>query len=316
MSAVAVRTLPVRHPSMHNIVTGAASARLEYLDRSFLQWLFRAQSVFFFWRARVSSGQAPRARPWLRRSLPAALASITGNEFVPAMPVPTETVPLIVPKGMAVQIALDKEVRVPQSRSADQRDTSSNQCLRSKSSSCPWVRLSQAKITKIGDGLQRQAHTRRLGTLNLPPRAESMWNLMSSVLPDGKHLLMSYSREPGLPAGLFNLLLPPDADKRKASRDEAAERAKEAKARSQARMGLRPMQQAKQPGKAHQIERYAVAELPVASPVPRRPAPVYVAELLEPLDFGTEPLTRPELAASLQFLLRRPDGSYRGVHAW
>jgi hypothetical protein len=66
------------------------------------------------------------------------------------------------------------------------------------------------------------------------------------------------------------------------------------------------MRQVQEPGKAHKIERYAVGQLPV-HPQYLDASTVYLAELLEPLDFGTEPLT-PQLAASLNSA--PPDGSF------
>src|SRR5271156_4276238 len=54
-----------------------------------------------------ASAQDGPPTPTLDSRLPAASAD--ANKGAPA---PLETVPLIVPKGMAVQIALDKEVRI------------------------------------------------------------------------------------------------------------------------------------------------------------------------------------------------------------
>src|SRR5262249_14937571 len=59
----------------------------------------------------------------------------------------------------------------------------------------------------------------------------------------------------------------------------------------------------------HRLERYAVAQLPV-HPQYIEAGTVYFAELQEPLDFGTEPLT-PEMAASIK--TAPPAGS--SVHA-
>jgi hypothetical protein len=94
-------------------------------------------------------------------------------------------------------------------------------------------------------------------------------------------------------------------DKKKDVKDAATEKAKQAKEEAK-RDWDSAMEQVKQPGKAHQIERYALAELPV-HPQYLDAGTVYLAELLEPLDFGTEQLT-PELAASLSSA--PPDGSF------
>src|SRR5258708_12778238 len=69
------------------------------------------------------------------------------------------------------------------------------------------------------------------------------------------------------------------------------------------------MQQVKQPGKMHRIKHAALAQLP-AHPQYIDAGTVYFAELQNPLEFGSEPLT-PELAAALTS--PPPDGSF--VHA-
>ena len=69
-------------------------------------------------------------------------------------------------------------------------------------------------------------------------------------------------------------------------------------------MGQRD-EQVKEPGKIHRIERFALAQLPV-HPQYIDAGTVYFAELQEPLDFGTEPLT-PQLASSIG--TTPPDGS-------
>jgi hypothetical protein len=57
------------------------------------------------------------------------------------------------------------------------------------------------------------------------------------------------------------------------------------------------MQQVKQPGKMHRLERAAVAQLPV-HPQYVDAGTVYFAKLRQPLEFGSEPLT-PEMAESM-----------------
>src|SRR5258708_8186740 len=66
------------------------------------------------------------------------------------------------------------------------------------------------------------------------------------------------------------------------------------------------MQQVKQPGKMHRIKHAALAQLP-AHPQYIDAGTVYFAELQNPLEFGSEPLT-PELAAALTS--PPPNGSF------
>ena len=57
------------------------------------------------------------------------------------------------------------------------------------------------------------------------------------------------------------------------------------------------MKQLTKPRKVHRIERYGSPSSPV-HPQYIEPGTLYFAEVLDPLDFGTEPLT-PEMAASI-----------------
>jgi hypothetical protein len=69
------------------------------------------------------------------------------------------------------------------------------------------------------------------------------------------------------------------------------------------------MQQVKEPGKLHRLQRYAVAQFPV-HPQYIDAGTMYFAELEKPLEFGSQPLT-PEMAASMNGEI--PEGTI--VHA-
>jgi hypothetical protein len=94
-------------------------------------------------------------------------------------------------------------------------------------------------------------------------------------------------------------------EKKKGVKDAASEKADQAKEEAK-REWDSAIQQVKEPGKVHKIERYAVAQLPM-HPQYIDAGTVYLAELQQPLDFGSEPLT-PQLAASLSSA--PPDGSF------
>jgi hypothetical protein len=230
------------------------------------------------------------------------VASATDNEVVAAKPVPTETVSLIVPKGTAVQIALDKEVRV---RKVGQHISGRvvESVFAFDKLVVPVGTIVTGQITKIGAVSKGKRTLDALDAEFTPARRIDV-EFNELVLPDGKHLLIHTRVTPGS-GQVIQFVAAADPDKKKGVKDEAAEKAKEAKAEAK-REWDSAMQQAKQPGKAHQIERYAVAELPV-HPQYLDAGTVYFGELLEPLDFGTEPLTT-ELAASLSSA--PPDGSF------
>ena len=95
-----------------------------------------------------------------------------------------------------------------------------------------------------------------------------------------------------------------DAEKKKGVKAAASEKTDQAKEEAK-RQWDSAMKQVHEPGKIHKIERYAIAQLPI-HPQYLDAGIVYYAELEQPLDFGTEPLT-PPIAASIYTSL--PPGS-------
>jgi hypothetical protein len=91
-----------------------------------------------------------------------------------------------------------------------------------------------------------------------------------------------------------------NAAKKSGIKDAASDKADQAKQDAK-RQWDNAMKQVHAPGKMHKIKRYAVAQLPV-HPQYLDPGSVYFAELKEPLDFGTEPLT-PEMASAIEAVL-------------
>jgi hypothetical protein len=229
-------------------------------------------------------------------------ASSDDSEVSRAMPVPTETVPLIVPRGMAVQVALDKEVRI---RKAGQSVSGLvvEPVFAFDKLVVPVGTTVKGQITEIGEVSKGKRTLNALDAEFTPARRIDV-EFDALVLSDGKHIPIHTRVTPGS-GELIQFVAAADADKKKGVKNEAAEKAKEAKKQAKHEWDS-AIQEAKQPGKAHQIERYAVAELPV-HPQYLDAGTVYLAELLEPLDFGTEPLT-PQLAASLSSA--PPDGSF------
>ncbi len=93
-----------------------------------------------------------------------------------------------------------------------------------------------------------------------------------------------------------------------AAKDLAEQKTREAKAGAKQQWDA-AMTAVKKPGKMRRLGYFALGELPV-HPQYIGAGTVYFAELLKPLDFGSEPLT-PEMAASLR--AAPPNGSF--VHA-
>jgi len=236
---------------------------------------------------------------------PASLRSVVSADdtgVAPGRSAPTETVQLIVPKGMAVQVALDKEVRV---RRVGQpiRGHVVEPVFAFDKLAVPVGTEVTGRITKIGAVSKGKRTLDALDAEFTPARRIDV-EFDEFVLPDGKQLPIHTFVTPGS-GQVIQFVAAAQVDKKKDVRDAAARKAKQAKEEAK-RDWDSALEQVKQPGKVHQIERYAVAELPV-HPQYLDAGTVYLAELLEPLDFGTEPLT-PELAASLGSA--PPDGSF------
>lgn len=242
-------------------------------------------------RAGRTTGSIPDSR------LPADSA----DDSKPA-PTPLETVSLIVPKGMAVQIALDEEVRIrkvgqPISGHVVEPVYAFDKLV------VPVGTTATGEITKI-EGISNGKRTLSALDADFTPAHKIDVEFTEFVLPDGKHLSIHTRVTPGS-GQVIQFITAADADQQKDTKHAAAAKAKEAKAEAK-REWDSAMQQVKEPGKVRKIERYAFAQLPV-HPQYIDAGTVYLAELQQPLDFGSEPLT-PQLAGSLISL--PPDGSF------
>ncbi len=216
--------------------------------------------------------------------------------------VQTETVPLIVPKGVAVQVALDKEVRV---RKVGQPIIGHvvEPVYAFDKLVVPVGTTAAGQITKI-EGISNGKRTLNALDAEFTPTHKIDVEFTEFILPDGKHLSIHTRVTPGS-GQLIQFVTGTDADQQKGVKDPAAEKAKEAKEEAK-REWDSAIQQVKEPGKLHRVERYAVAQLPV-HPQYIDAGTLYLAELQQPLDFGSEPLT-PQIAASLSSPL--PNGSF------
>jgi hypothetical protein len=213
-----------------------------------------------------------------------------------------ETVPLIVPEGMAIQIALDDEVRIrkigqPISGHVVEPVYAFDKLV------VPVGTKVTGEITKI-EGVSTGERTLNALNAEFSPAHKIEVEFTEFVLPDGTHLPVHTRVTPGS-GQVIQFVTAKDADKPKDAKDVAAEKAKEAKAEAK-REWNSAMEQVKQPGKLHKVERYAVAQLPV-HPQYIDAGTVYLAELRQPLDFGSEPLS-PQLAESLRS--PPPDGAF------
>ena len=248
---------------------------------------------------RACAQDAPPAPVLASRPL---AASADDNKVAPAVRPPTETVPLIVPKGMAVEVALDKEVRI---RKVGQSISGHvvEPVYAFDKLVVPVGTTVTGQITRIG-GVSKGKRTLDALDAEFTPTRRIDVEFNEFVLSDGRHLPI-HTRVTPDSGQVIQFVTAADAENKKDAKDAATEKVKEAKKEAK-REWNSAMQQVKEPGKVHMIERYAVAQLPV-HPQYLDAGTVYLAELQQPLDFGTEPLT-PQLAASLNS--PPPDGSF------
>ncbi len=226
-------------------------------------------------------------------SAPASDPVLARRPVATAKPSVNEIIPLVVPKGTAVQVLLDKEVKI-QKVGQSVHGRVAEPVYAFDKLVVPVGTEVTGQITELEDV---SGGKRTLDALNAdfsPPRKVQM-EFNDLVLTDGRHIPIHTTVTPGS-GQVIQFVTAADGEKKKGVKDAASEKANQAKEEAK-RQWDDAMKQVHEPGKMQKIKRYAVAQLPV-HPQYINAGSVYFAELEEPLDFGTEPLT-PEIAASI-----------------
>jgi hypothetical protein len=230
---------------------------------------------------------------------PAGRAAKDADAVVP------KNVPLTVPKGTSLQVALDKEVRI---QKVGQRVSALviEPVYAFDRLVVPTASKVLGEVSRIAPVTRGKRTVAGLDGDFTPARAiEVRFNDL--VLADGKHIPLHTSVTPGS-GQVLKFVSAPDKETKKTVKDVASEKAKEAKQQARDQWDS-AMKQLKTPGRIHRLERYAEGQLPVH----RQYIPagtMYFAELEDPLDFGSEPLSE-KMASSVGGPL--PEGSV--VHA-
>jgi hypothetical protein len=204
-----------------------------------------------------------------------------------------ETIPLTVPKGTAVQVVLDKEVKI-QKVGQPVHGRVAEPVYAFDKLVVPVGTDVTGRITEL-EGVSGRKRT--LDALNAdftPPRKVQI-EFDDLELIDGRHIAIYTTVTPGS-GQVMQFVTAADAEKKKGVKGAASDKADQAKEEAKRRWDI-AMKQVHEPGKMHKIRRYAIAQLP-AHPQYIDAGTVYFAELEEPLDFGTEALT-PQIAASI-----------------
>jgi hypothetical protein len=249
------------------------------------------------WAHAQESAPAPAPSPDSRPAL-------THRPATTEKPPTPETVPLTVPKGTPLQVALDKEVRVEKVGQEIQGRIVEPVYAFDKIVLPVGTEVS-GQITKL-DSVSGKQRTLEALDADFTPARRVHVEFLELVLASGRHIPVRTIVTPGS-GQVIQFVMAAD-DKRKVLKDTAAEKAKQAKEEAKREWDT-AMKQVHEPGKMRKIERFAVAQLPI-HPQYIDAGTIYFAELQEPLDFGTESLT-PELASSIN--TPPPPGSL--VHA-
>jgi hypothetical protein len=210
-----------------------------------------------------------------------------------ANPSSSETISLTVPKGTAVQVVLDKELRIQRVGQPVHGRVAEPIYAFDKLVVPVGTQVTGQilQLERVSDG------RRTLEALNadFSPARKVQIEFNDLEMPDGRHLAIHTTVTPGS-GQVIQFVTSPGSEKKKTVKDAASEKADQAKAEAK-RQWDDAMKQIRDAGKIHKIERYAIAQLPV-HPQYMDAGTVYFAELAQPLDFGSEPLT-PEIASAL-----------------
>jgi hypothetical protein len=208
-------------------------------------------------------------------------------------PIVKENIDLIIPKGAALQVVLDREVRIKAVGQPIHGHIVEPVYAFDKLF-IPVGTEVNGEISQI-EGVPAAARTMAALNANLTPARRIEVEFTELVTADGKHIPIETSVVPGS-GQVLQFVSAAESQKKKDVKDVLTEKERQAKAEAR-RQFEAARQQVEQPGKMHRLERAAVAQLPV-HPQYADAGTVYFAKLKQPLQFGSEPLT-PEMAASM-----------------
>jgi hypothetical protein len=205
-----------------------------------------------------------------------------------------QAIPLIVPSGTPIEVAVDREVHIEKVGQPIRGHVIEPVYAFDK-----LVIPLGTEVTGEIAQIERVPGSRRaLSALDadFTPAHRIRIEFSELALPDGKHMPIETSVTPGS-GHVIEFVSSADAKNQTGHvKDAASEKAKQAKRQAKQEWD-KAMKLARQPGKVRRIERYALGELPV-HPQYIDAGTMYFVELQQPLDFGSESFTR-EVASSI-----------------
>ena len=220
-------------------------------------------------------GQTPETRPAETSSQP--------FDSVP-LPAPVSSIPLTVPPGTPLKVALDSEVRVREVGQAIHGKTTEpmyafDQLL------IPAGTVVNGKISAI-DGVPAKIWVMDATDGNFSPARHVHVQFNELVMSDGRHVALQTVASPA-PDGVLRFVSANEKAEPKNKVQDAASKKMSATRRAIQQQWSDLQKQIHEPGKMHKMKRMALAQLPV-HPQYIDAGTSFHADLLQPLDFGTE----------------------------
>jgi hypothetical protein len=208
-------------------------------------------------------------------------------------PIVKESVQLTVPKGTALQVVLDHEVRVQRVGQPIHGHLLEPVFTFDKLELPVGTEVTGqiSGIASVSGGQRALAAF----DANLTPARKISVEFTELSLADGKQIAIQTSVMPGS-GQVIRFVTAAENQKKKGVKNAVNEKERQAKEEARRQFDS-AMQQVKEPSKLRRVERYAVAQLPI-HPQYIDAGTMYFAELEKSLEFGSEPLT-PETAASM-----------------
>lgn len=220
-------------------------------------------------------GQALKTRP----------AQITPqpSDSVP-LPAPVSSIPLTVPPGAPLKIALDAEVRVRQVGQPIHGKTTEPVYAFDKLL-IPAGTVVNGKVSAI-DSVPGKRRALDAADGNFSPARHVHVQFDELVMADGRHLALQTAASPA-PDGILRFVSANEKADKKNKVEDAASNKLSATRQAIHQQWTDLQKQIHEPGKMHKLKRIALAQLPV-HPQYIDAGTSFNADLLQPLDFGTE----------------------------
>src|ERR1039458_10122840 len=193
-------------------------------------------------------------------------------------------VPMSVGAGTPIKVALDSEVRIRKEGQAIHGKTTEPVYAFDKLL-IPMGTVVNGKVSAI-DGVPKKTRTLEAMDGNFSPVRSVHVQFDELVMGDGRHVALQTVASPA-PNGVLRFVSANEKAEKKNKVEDAAG-GKVGATREEIRRQWRELQkQIHEPGKIHKLKRIALAELPV-HPQYIDAGTSFNADLLQPLDFGTE----------------------------